>query len=883
MRLFISITTALVFAVGALGADLAHAAPSDKKRGNVDKSSKAGKAPAIVPPKLKKFVAPKYPRDLLAKGLRGSVVLQLTLTKLGAVSKAEVIQSAGPLFDQAAIDAGQQLQFSPATVEGKPVPVAIRYRFRFRPEMRLDRRGRSRSLGRYQREEMIFAFEGFSSLTGVLVERGTGRPLVGTTVMIPKLNKDAITDPDGRFRFGVLPAGKHRLYVPGTDHKGLRTVVKVANAKTTEVVLRPERKSYTLYRATAEAPPQPGEVARRSLSVEEIQRVPGVYGDSFKVVQNLPGVARVGGGLLVVRGSAPQDTQMFIEGQKVQAFYHFGGLYSIINTDILEGVDFTAGGYPVRYGRGMGGVLTARLALPKEDRWRGYMESNAFHTGALIRGAITKDTHLAIAARRSYIDVILAAVVPDGVLPFSQAPKYYDWQLKLDHKINNKSTATFFAYGTQDGVKALIDQPPAAFPDIVGDIENQSGFTGLIGILRYDEKEWSSRTMAGLLFGGADIKIGNLATFKGSGVEMTLRQDFTFGRGPIQLRTGLDMYHVPYDLEGRGPVVAFTGERGLVGNPPGKGRVSFESNGAITMPGAYVDAVFKLSDALEVVPGVRIDLFRSLAAGETVSPRLNSRLQFDDKLTLKGATGMTSQPAQPPQYFKEFGTPGMLPAQSWETAVGFEYNFTDYLDLDAMVFFKKQWDLHVASPGLIPKPGHVFNNDGTGQIYGFEMLLRHKTHGPFFGWLSYTLQRATRIDHPGEVARLFGWDQTHIVTAVGSYKLPANWEVGLRFRLTSGNPFTPVDTAVYNEQNDTYLRVRSDCLNCARLPAFHQLDLRIDKKVVYDRWMFNFYLDIQNVYNRLNPTFMQYNFDATEKAYGVGLPIIPSLGVRAEF
>jgi len=300
--------------------------------------------PKIVPPKLVKFVPAQYPKELLSRGLRGAVILQISLNDKGRVTKVEVVKGAGALFDAAAVEAGRKLEFTPATADGKPIAVAIRYRYRFKPEMLMTRRGRSRSLGRYQRREMLWSFEGFSSLKGQLLERGTGRPLVGVTVHIPKLKKDAITDTEGKFRFGVLPKGKYRVYVPGADHKPVRRTVKVENGRTSEVLMRPERKSYTIYRATAKAPPQPGVMARRSLSAEEIQRIPGVYGDSFRVVQNLPGVARVGGGLLVVRGSAPQDTQMFIEGQKVQAFYHFGGLYSILNTDILEGVDFTPGG-----------------------------------------------------------------------------------------------------------------------------------------------------------------------------------------------------------------------------------------------------------------------------------------------------------------------------------------------------------------------------------------------------------------------------------------------------------------------------------------------------------------------------------------------------------
>ena len=70
---------------------------------------------------------------------------------------------------------------------------------------------------------------------------------------------------------------------------------------------------------------------------------------------------------------------------------------------------------------------------------------------------------------------------------------------------------------------------------------------------------------------------------------------------------------------------------------------------------------------------------------------------------------------------------------------------------------------------------------------------------------------------------------------------------------------------------------------CTRLPTFHQLDLRVDKKFVFDSWILNVYLDLQNAYNRGNPEGVQYNYDATLAQYATGLPIIPSFGIRGEF
>jgi len=839
----------------------------------------------LEPPKMTTFVPAEYPKALLDRGLRGQVVLELDLDTEGAVKKAAIADSAGPDFDAAALEAARKLVFTPARQGGKPIAVRIKFRYEFAPEERLERRPRSASLGRYDRRGPETAPPGFSSLEGILTERGTGKPIPGALVTVPGLGAETVSDGDGRFRFGALKAGTHAVYAPGADHKPLRASATIVDGKTTTLRLRAERLSYTIYRASAEAPPEPGEVARRSLGVEEIQRIPGVNGDAFKVVQNLPGVARAtaGSGQIVVRGSAPGDTIVSVEGLRIPLLYHFGGVYSVINTDLLESIDFYPGGYPVRYGRQTGGLIFARLASPKDsDRWGGYIESNVFHTGALLHGPLGKDTHLTLAGRRSYIDLLLNAFVPKSALPFTFSPRYYDYQAKLDHRFGERTDATLFLFGSDDSLTAVLSEPPAAFPAAHGNLESTSRFGALMGVLRHRGAGWNSTTTLGALLTGVDASFGDLFRLSISSREYTLRQDFVIGEGPVQLRTGLDLVCNPFAVEVYAPALRTTGERGSVQQPPSdNSRMGIQQRGFFLSPAAYFDTVLRLHPRLDVVPGVRLDLYRGDSGGESFTPRLNVRYRLTDQWTIKGATGMGSQRPQPQEVSRGFGNPSLLPFRSYESAAGFEYKVTDAIDLDIQGFRKDLWDVVVVGPGIVPTPPFV--GTGTGRIVGMELLLRHKPIARFFGWLSYTLQKATRIDRPGEPERPFGWDQTHILTALGTYKLPANWEVGARFRLVTGNPMTAVATAAWNDQNDTYTPVPSACAYCDRLPTFHQLDVRVDKRWAFDSWMLNIYLDVQNVYNRGNPEAIQYNFDATQHAYATGLPIIPSLGLRGEF
>lgn len=843
--------------------------------------------PKVEPPVLVSDSPAEYPKSLVKQGLRGKVVVLLTIGTDGLVEAAKIAQGAHPDFDAAALAAAQGLVFTPALVDGEPRRVQIQFGYSFRPEDRLDRRPSARSKGSFGRRGAELAPEGFLSLQGTILEKGTGRPVVGAVVTILELDKEAVTDESGQYGFGLLPPGRYTLQLTGVEHRPADARVRVESGKTSTLDTRLRRRSYTVYRATAEAPPEPGEIARRRVTVEEIQKIPGVNGDSFKVVQNLPGVARAPGlsGLIVVRGSAPQDSQVLVEGVPVPLLYHFGGVYSVVNTDILEAIDFQPGGYPVRYGRRTGGLLQARLALPREnERWTGYWETNVYHSGFFLKGGIGEATTVTLAARRSYIDALLTAL-PPGTLPFTLAPRYWDYQAKIDHRFSKRFDMTLLFLGSDDRLRLILDEPPAAFPDARGGVSTATTFNGGLAIARYRGDGWSTRSTFGLVRNNFNIAAFDAFRFNLKNWDINARQDFELGEPSDKLRwrAGMDIQSVPFDIEVLAPPLVSTGEPGTDGGeiPSAQDTIFTTESGNYYYPALWFDSIYKPRDDLEVVPGVRFDMYRKYANGASLLPKLNVRYTLDEQWVLKGATGRTSQPPQPQELSRTFGNARLFPFYSWESALGFEYRPLDYITIDIQGFYKRLDDVIAVPPGLFPD--RPFDNIGRGRIYGAEVLVRHELFNRFFGWIAYTLQRAERRDNDGEPWRLFGFDQTHILTVLGTYKLPADWEVGLRFRLVTGNPITEVQTAVWNEQSDNYTQVNSSCINCGRLPSFNQLDLRVDKKFVFDRWMLGVYLDIQNVYNRMNPEDIDYNFDATRSRYFTGLPIIPSLGFRAEF
>ncbi len=106
--------------------------------------------------------------------------------------------------------------------------------------------------------------------------------------------------------------------------------------------------------------------------------------------------------------------------------------------------------------------------------------------------------------------------------------------------------------------------------------------------------------------------------------------------------------------------------------------------------------------------------------------------------------------------------------------------------------------------------------------------------------------------------------------------------------MVSGLPYTPflggyVDADSVPGIGTDYAHFLQGEYNSARLPVFHQLDLRVDRTWVLRRSIVGTYLDVQNVYNRQNPEAVISNASYTGTAAVAGVPILPVFGVRVEY
>jgi outer membrane receptor protein involved in Fe transport len=302
-----------------------------------------------------------------------------------------------------------------------------------------------------------------------------------------------------------------------------------------------------------------------------------------------------------------------------------------------------------------------------------------------------------------------------------------------------------------------------------------------------------------------------------------------------------------------------------------------EGEGVDLRPGVYGELEVRPVKKLALIGGARFDYFENVEKA-SLDPRLVVRYKLFEPTTLKAGVGLFHQPPSGFQTDDDFGTPGLELINAVHYSVGVEQEIIDNVDVGLEGFYKDLKNLVVSSED----PAERFNNDGEGQVWGMELLLKHHPTERFFGWISYTLMKSERIDHPGLDPRPFDFDQTHILTIVASAVLGRGWEMGLRFRVVTGNPDTPVIGSVLDADSDIYIPIYGDT-NSSRLPTFHQLDYRVDKNWKWKYIKAAIYLDVRNIYNHQNPEGFQYNYDYTKRRYFTGLPVLPSLGLKLEY
>jgi TonB family protein len=854
-------------------------------------------------PTQTKFVEAEYPADAKAKGIEAEVVLLLDLDEQGKVASVGIAEPAQPAdlgFDEAAMIAAQAWEFSPAEVDGKPIAVQITYKYRFTlgpaaPATAPGTPGAAPPTAPGGAPTAPApARAAVVNFAGKLVERGTRLPMTGVVVTVfrddgPRpVGFEASSDETGAFAFFDLAVGEWKVSIDAPGYYPFRTTEAITPGMRLDVTYHVERGSYNPYDVTVTAERPRKEVSRTVISAAEIDKVPGGAGDPLAVIENFAGVARTDfGGQIVVRGSAPEDTQVFIDGIGVPILFHFGGLKSVVPVGVLESIEFYPGNFSPAYGRATGGIIDVRIKQLKPKKIGGYVDVSILDTGVYLEVPLGEKGGVAIAGRRSYIDVLINALVPDDAgLTLATAPRYYDMQLLANYRPAPAHDLRLFAFGSDDKLKVLFDNPASIDPAFQGNsISTATAFYRSILTYRYTPSTTMSNDVrlamgydkakfdAGQIQFDVDLSLVQLRDT--ARFQLTKRLALTLG---LDVQAGLfsAFIRAPRSPQEGAPGGGFDLDDTLTTTIDGD---------VVVSPAYFAELEWSPIPGLVVLPGFRLDYFGQTHRWEP-QPRLTARYKLDDAWTAKGGVGLFVQPPTFEETDDTFGNPDLDDERALHYSLGAEYKPLAWLTLDATAFYKRLDRLVSAAPteidgGTEQRP-EFYDNGATGRVIGLELQARHELSHNLTGWLAYTLSRAERRDSGADEDRLFDFDQTHILTIVASYVLPRNWQVGSRFRLVSGNPSTPIVGSVYDATSDEYESIRGE-VNSARDPLFTQFDLRVDKRWIYKSYIFGAYLDIQNALDLENPEGLDYNFDRTESKPEASQPIIGIIGLRAEF
>ncbi len=726
-----------------------------------------------------------------------------------------------------------------------------------------------------------------AAVTGRVIDTN-GHPALGATVRVLETGVVATTDKRGHFTIKLPPEGRFTLEVskpPFESSSDTVTMVVGKAAAPIDLLLIDEVATVAVVEVAKRESPAPGST---QIAREEITRIPGTRGDVLTAIQSLPGVANTGtftpfSGGIVIRGSAPADSRVLVDGFEVPLLFHFGAVQSILPSEMIEDVVYAPGGFGVEQGRASAGTISVntRRGQPKAS---GFAEVSFINGGLFLQGPIGKQTNhatFAFSVRRSLIDAILPAVLPpDSGLGFTLLPRYYDWQARADWQPRDRWRLSMFVFSTDDGTSFALSKDNATDPALSGTFKSDTTFTRGIVSATYESPRVQNRLSLTADTTKFDFQTSAdrylLVKFSGIGVRDEARARVA---GPLTLRAGGEAFRHNVTLNLKFPRPPREGDPmdpSFTFDPP----VIKNESYVLSNVAAWTSADLELGSRAMLSAGGRYDGFLRNDA-HVFQPRGELKLNAGKNI-LRTAGGLYTRP---PQWQDENGQKDLGAEKAWQLTSGIERELRPRLTLQTTGFYTWRSNLIVFATDRrdAMTANNAYANRGTGKTFGAEALLtwRGDSH---FAWIAYTLSRSVRSDGPSSPERLFDFDQTHNLIVLGSKRFgqDKHWQIGGRFQLTTGKPYTPVDHAVFVSDLN-YYRAVFGALNSVRTETLHQLDVRVDRSWRFAHWKLSAFLDIQNIYAHAAVIAYQYSYDFSQKEPFRTLPFLPSFGIRGEF
>ncbi len=720
-----------------------------------------------------------------------------------------------------------------------------------------------------------------AALRGTVLDQATGAPVAGAIVATGSL--ETLTGGDGSFELAGAPSGWIDLVVVADGFEPLVQRARRGLPLRLLVTASGELGGSELI-TIEEKRKLDGQAASYDVGRDVVRTLPGSGNDALKSLQSLPGAARVPFGLggLVLRGFAPRDTNVFLDGIEVPILYHFGGLASFFPSTMIDSMELVSSGYGSRYGRGQGGIVDIRSRPGRTDRWAVGSEVSLLDASVRAEGP-ARGGNVSIGIRRSFVDAVLAAVPTSDL---TLAPRYLDAQLRWQSRSGN---LTALLFGADDGIN--LGTSSNTLDARQSFVRAGLRYTERRGDLQLSVVPWLGFDRNAIVTDENQVIRSNVTAATRATVQRDVQHGF--------IAAGLDVQsnRYGYTLDTDPPALP-------TGTMPGPARV--EGVRWASDLGVWTELLHRFAgDKLAIQPGLRAERF-GLTQEWVLDPRITFRQQATANVAFTQSFGRYHQPALATAIDYQLPGEPFRASRAWQASAG--VNVVSRMlggDVTANAFGATLRDLPVdvvsgatpiAAPGSAAAGGAAAAsrqfteeqfgsysyqaNRGRGRTFGVETMIRRRV-GWIQGWLAYTFSRSDRQGDPWSLDRYAPYvlDQPHVLTALATAPLGARWRIGARFRYASGNPITPTVGSYIDTSEQKYVPISGRVLS-ERLPAFAQLDVRVDRSWVRPWGTLKLFLDVQNVTNRVNPEGVSYNFDYTSKQYTRGLPLFPSIGLE---
>lgn len=711
--------------------------------------------------------------------------------------------------------------------------------------------------------------DGPAQTTRARVINALGRPIRNAKVSVEGQSQQVATDRQGWFRIEA-PLGATLVIEAEGYEVGLATVDA---ATLDDIVLLTTQQTAETIEVSGEAPPPSAGAAK--LDRQELQRVPGTGGDIVRALTVMPGVVNLqiplGYSGVVIRGSSPQDSRVLIDDFEIPVLFHNIGFRAIVPAEAIQSLDFIPGGYDVAYGRASSGVvlLTTR---PGSDERTTQAEVSMIDGGLLAQGRFGPKTKYMFGLRRSTIDFVLPSLIPDSVdLSLTTVPSYYDEQFRIDHQLNSKWRLALSSVGTIDTFELFATKDTDAKSKR---FFNRTQFLRLTGSAKYHDGPWTANLALSGLMPQFTFEAGLYQYIDVRQPTITPRAEVTrtyakaLGLTNVEWRGGGEMQVGRTTIDLALPVEMREGEQ-FMGIDPRDTSERF--NGSFWIPdfAAWTAVSANMDPRIRVTLGLRGDAFTRVS-DVAVQPRGEIKVRLTPTWTARASSGAY---VRPPEFQSENLETHIKSERSTQNIVGLQYEPNPGLRVQTSAYYTDRTNL------IMRREDGELANDGRGRSVGGELLATYRG-GPWFTWISYSYSRSTRVDRPGAKERLFTFDQPHSMNAAASWKSKSGrWQLGGRFQLYSGLPYTPALGSLFDSDRNFYIPLYDEP-NSKRAPLHHQLDLRVDYSWRWGPTALTAFVDVQNIYMNESVVTYFYGYDFTERAAFTSIPIIPSLGLR---